>query len=84
MVVVPPAKRQRLTYSGAHAERGKPVYLPQKESEPQGEPIGVRVWDSRKSECPAVMVGIEVEPSGNITSCESRQTSALVSLDVNR
>jgi len=82
--VAPPAKRQHLTYSGTHAERGKPVHLPIRESKPQGEPMGVRVWDNRKRESSAVMVGIEVEPSGNITSRESGQTSALVSLYENR
>ena len=48
-------KRQHLTYSGTHAERGKPVTLPPRESEPQGEPMGSQVWDSRKSERHLVM-----------------------------
>jgi len=77
-------KRQHLTYSGTHAERGKPVHLPLRESKPQGEPKDVRVWDNRKSQCPAVMVGIEVEQQCNIISRESGQTSVLVSLDENR
>ncbi len=73
-------KRQHLTYSGTHAERGKPVTLPLRESEPQDEPIELQVWDNRKSESSTVIVGIEVEPAGNITSHESGQTSVLVSL----
>ena len=59
---------------------GVPVPLPIRESTPQGKPVGVRVWESRKSACSAVMVGIEVEPSGDIISRASGQTSALVSL----
>ena len=82
--VAPPAKRQSLTHSGTHAERGKPVTLPIRESKPQGKPMGLQVGESRKSKCPTVMVGIEVEPSGNITSRASEQTSVLVSLGENR
>jgi hypothetical protein len=59
--VVLPAKRQNLTYSGTHVERGKPIYLPIRESEPQGEPTVVWAWDSRKSEGHLVMRWIEVE-----------------------
>jgi hypothetical protein len=61
-------------------QRGQPVTLPIRESKPQGEPMEVQVWDSRKSEDSTVMVGIEIEPLGNITSRASGQTSALVSL----
>ena len=48
--VVPPAKRRHLTYSGIYAERGKPVISSFEESKSQDEPIGLRVWDNRKSE----------------------------------
>jgi hypothetical protein len=74
--VVPLAKRQHLTRSVIHAERGQPVTLPGGDSKPPGEPTELPVGDHRKSECPAVMVGIEVE----ITSRESGQTSVVVSL----
>lgn len=46
------------------------------ESKPQGEPIGERVKDCRKSECPFVMEGIGFELLSNINPCESKQTSA--------
>jgi hypothetical protein len=77
--VAPPAKRQSLIHSGTHAERGKPVSLPLRESESQDEPMEMQAWDSRKSECSTVMVEIEVD-----TSRESVQTSAVVSLGENR
>ena len=73
-------KRPHLTDSGTQAQRGKPVTLPMRQSEPQGQPMEWQVGESRKSKRPAVMVGIEVEPLGNITSRASGQTSALVSL----
>jgi hypothetical protein len=55
-------KRQHLTYSGAHTERGKPVSVPMRESEPRGKPIQMQVWDDGKSECHLVMRWIGVEP----------------------
>ena len=55
-------------------ERGKPVGLPAdasaRESEPQGELKGLRVWEGGGSEGLSVMEGIEV-----IASRESGQTS---------
>ena len=53
---------------GTCTERGKPVGLPMdvsiRESEPQGEPMGLRVGDGGRSECLPVMGRIEVEPGG--------------------
>ena len=66
--VAPPAERRDLTHSGTHAERGKPVVLSRGfvllgESEPQGEPKGLRVSEDGKSECRSVVERIEVERS---------------------
>ena len=61
--VLPPAKRQHLTYSGIYAERRSSRIVPFGESESQGKPIAMRVWDSRKSECRFVMKRIKVETS---------------------
>lgn len=58
----PPAKRRSLTHAGTYTQRGKPVGLPARESEPQGTPIGLRVEDGGESEGPLVMRGIGVEP----------------------
>ncbi|MDY7077316.1 MAG: hypothetical protein SXV54_10370, partial [Chloroflexota bacterium] len=74
--VEPSAERQNLTYAGTCTERGKPVGLPvdasARESEPQGEPMGLRVEDGGKSECPPVMGGIGVEPGGCTVSAAER------------
>jgi hypothetical protein len=63
-----PAERRNLTCAGTCIERGKPVGLPvvtaTRESEPQGEPMGLRVEDGGRSECLPVMGRIEVEPGG--------------------
>ena len=58
-----PVKLQYLTHSFVtYTEHGKPVSLPDnRESKPQGKPMGVRVWDCRKSECHPVMGRIGVE-----------------------
>ncbi len=53
-------KRQHLTYSGTHAERGKPIHLPMRESNSQEQPIDVWAWDNRKSEGFAVMARIRI------------------------
>ena len=58
--VAPPAERHDLTHPGTHTERGKPVVLPQevlssRESRPQGEPMGLRVWEDGLSECRSVI-----------------------------
>ena len=49
------AERRDLTHAGACTERGKPVGLlvdtSIQESEPQGEPMGLRVRDGGRSEC---------------------------------
>jgi hypothetical protein len=64
--VEPPAERRNLTYAGTCTERGKPVGLPvvaaTRESEPQGEPMGLWVGDGGRSECLPVMGRIGVEP----------------------
>ena len=64
--VEPPAERRNLPYAGTCTERGKPVGLPvvtaTRESEPQGEPKGLRVGDGGKSECLPVAGRIGVEP----------------------
>ena len=85
--VEPPAERRNLPYAGTCTERGKPVGLPvvtaTRESEPQGEPKGLRVGDGGKSECLPVAGRIGVEPGsctvsatkGYITPRESGQTS---------
>lgn len=57
-------------------ERGKPVALPARESEPQGEPIGLRVWDRGASEGRPVTGRIGVEHVSEITPRESGLTSA--------
>jgi hypothetical protein len=74
--VEPPAERRNLTYAGICAERGKPVDLPvvtaTRESEPQGEPMGLRVEDGGRSECLLVMGRIGVEPGGCTVSTAER------------
>jgi hypothetical protein len=74
--VEPPAERRNLTYAGTCTERGKPVDLPVvtaiRESEPQGEPMGLRVEDGGKSECLPVMGRIGVEPGGCTVSAAKR------------
>ena len=66
--VAPPAERRNLTCAGTCTERGKPVDLlvdtSTQESEPQGEPKGLRVGDGGRSECLPVMGRIGVEPGG--------------------
>ena len=75
-MMYPPAERQDLTHAGTCTERGKPVHLPVvtaiRESEPQGEPMGLRVRDSGGSECLPVMGRIEVEPGGCTVSAAKR------------
>jgi hypothetical protein len=74
--VVPPAERRNLTCAGTYTERGKPVGLPvvttTLESEPQGEPIGLRVRDGGRSERLPVMGRIGVEPGGCTVSAIKR------------
>ncbi len=74
--VEPPAERRNLTYAGACTERGKPVGLPvvtaTRESEPQGEPMGLLVGDGGRSECLPVMGRIGVEPGGCTVSVAKR------------
>jgi hypothetical protein len=71
-----PAKRRNLTCTGTCTKRGKPVGLlvdaSTQESEPQGEPMGLRVGDGGKSECLPVMGGIGVEPGGCTVSAAKR------------
>ena len=56
--VAPPAERQNLTYAGTCTERGKAVGLPvDRESLPQGKPMGLRVRDGGRSECLPIMGG---------------------------
>ena len=49
-----------VTCPGTYVEHGKPVALPLGESEPQGEPMGLRVEDVGESECLVVMTGIRI------------------------
>jgi hypothetical protein len=74
--VVPPAERRNLTCAGTCTERGKPVDLPvvtaTRESEPQGEPMGLRVEDGGRSECLSVIERIGVEPGGCTVSATKR------------
>ena len=74
--VEPPAERRNLPYAGTCTERGKPVGLPvvtaTRESEPQGEPKGLRVGDGGKSECLPVAGRIGVEPGGCTVSATKR------------
>ena len=69
----PPAKRHNLTHSTTHTKRGKPVVLLNwfytvEESEPQGEPKGLRVWEDETSKCHLVMRWIGIEPATAISS----------------
>jgi len=72
----PPAERRNLTYAGTGTERDKPVGLPvvtaTRESEPQGELMGLRVEDGGRSECLPVMGRIGVEPGGCTVSAADR------------
>jgi len=74
--VAPPAERRNLTYAGTCTERGKPVGLlvdtSTQESEPQGEPTGLRVRDGGGSEWLPVMGRIGVEPGGCTVSAAQR------------
>jgi hypothetical protein len=58
-------------------KRGKPVLLPDWESEPRGEPMGVRVKEDGESESHLVMGRIGVALNGKITPRETGQTSIL-------
>jgi hypothetical protein len=73
---VPPAERRNLTCVGTCTERGKPIDLPvvtaTQESEPQGEPMGLRVEDGGRSECLPVTGRIGVEPGGCTVSAAER------------
>jgi hypothetical protein len=74
--VASPAERRDLTYAGTCAERGKPVDLPvvtaTRESEPQGELMGLLVKDGGRSECLPVMRWIGVERGGCTVSTAER------------
>ena len=61
---------------GKCVERGKLIVLPHGESEPQGEPKGLWVWDRGGSEGRPVMGRIGAEPAGDIARRESGLTSA--------
>jgi hypothetical protein len=61
-VVAPPAERCDLTHTATATQRGKPVALPFRDSEPQGQPTGLRVEDSGESESRPVMGRIGVAP----------------------
>ena len=64
-----------LSHLVIQTEHGKPVVLPFAGRQPQGAPMGLRVWEEGKSECRAVMTRIGVAASANITPRESGQTS---------
>jgi hypothetical protein len=77
---VPPAKRRGLTHTATTTERGKPVASPRdppvvRDSEPQGEPTGLRVQDEGASESRPVTGRIGIEPRGDIIPRASGQTS---------
>jgi len=87
--VAPPVERRNLTYAGTCTERGKPVGLPcpstqsadqktgrARESEPQGEPMGLRAEDGGKSECLPVTGRIGIAPSGIDREWNSKATSS--------
>ena len=73
--VAPPAYRRDLTHQVGVVERGKLVLLPDRESKPRGEPMGVRAKEDGKSEGRFVMRRIGVALPGKITPRESGQTS---------
>ena len=56
-----PVERRGLNHPEMSAERGKPIRPPLRESEPQGKPKGVRVWDRGESECRSVAERIRSE-----------------------
>jgi hypothetical protein len=74
-----PAERRNLTCAGTCTERGKPIDLPvvtaTRESEPQGELMGLWVEDGGRSECLPVMGRIGVEPGGCTVSAAERVQS---------
>ena len=71
----PPAERQNLNHMGTCMERGKPVGLPVKESEPQGTLMGLRVEDGGESQCLPVIGGIGVEPVSKVRETRRLATS---------
>jgi hypothetical protein len=64
-----------LTHLVIQTEHGKPVVLPFAGRQPQGAPMGLRVWEEGKSECRVVMTRIGVAVKTNINPRESGQTS---------
>jgi len=76
--IEPPAERRNLTHTGTCTERGKPVGLPAVatawESEPQGEPMGLRVEDGGRSECLSVTGRIGVESLSHDCERDSQTT----------
>lgn len=73
---VPPGNSRHLTFQLSPTRNTvSPYSRPSGQSEPQGTPMGVRVQEAGKSECLAVMAGIGVADSSNITPPERAQTS---------
>jgi len=73
--VAPPADRRSLPHPRVLVWNVGNPYPSLWESEPQGEPIGVRAWDAGGSERHPVMGWRGVEPCGNITPRASGLTS---------
>src|SRR5690348_6470128 len=71
----PPAKSGGPSHPGTSTERGKPVTLPTRDSDPRGSPTGRRVQDGGASERRPVIGRIGVEPSGDITPPARAPTS---------
>lgn len=72
----PPGDSRHLTFQLSFMRNMvSPYSRPLGQSEPQGTPMGVRVWDAGKSECRAVIAWIGVERTTDITPPEREQTS---------
>lgn len=66
-------KRQHLTHSGTHAERGKPVSVLSEESQPQGKPTQMQVRDDGKSEGHPAIGWIGVAPQTTSLHAQARR-----------
>ena len=72
----PPGDSRHLTFQlSLMRNMVSPYSRPSGQSEPQGTPMGMRVWDAGKSECRAVIVRIGVEEISDIIPPEREQTS---------
>jgi len=72
----PPGDSRHLTSQSSFMRNMvSPYSRPSGQSEPQGTPMGMRVWDAGESERRAVIAWIGVEASSNIAPPEREQTS---------